>query len=325
MDYSKKISIVHMFLLVVCFILIVLSFLNIRGINNNDNKDIVSYKQNINTCCYIILSLSFLVLIRSLYNLFKIKEGEPVDPSDNIYSVIQGVVVYLFPFILLVLSIIIKANVSNILPDPNNKDDVDKFNKNNWSIDNIQNSSNGLLVMSIILFLLSIIYFVYRKYYGDDKPDISKQTVYDKQMEFFKKSILKAENEFDGAQNSGTATKDWLRNKANYIQQLKLKMLSLSKQREEEVQRNVIQNLQTYEQYSKALDEAKERTQDEIMFEAARGSVDVESIVPEHLQDVPMRGDLKIRTAPRSISSTPSISSIPSISSTPKPDTVSKS
>lgn len=301
-SYSRnKYKIVNIILIIISFILIVLSLLNIRGIDDSNSKEIVSYKQNINTCCYIILSVSLMVLVRSIIFLFLMRKGS-FDPLGKFYSISQNIIVYLFPFILLVLSIIIRSNVSYILPDLNNKDDVNNFNKNNWSIDNIQRSSNGLLIMSIILFLWGAGNFAYRKYFNIvDKPPITQQTVYDKQMEFFKNAILKAENEFNIAQTSGAATKDWLRNKANYIQQLKLKMLGLSKQREVEVQKTIIENLKSYEESTKALEEAKERTPDEIMFEAARGSVDIESIVPEHLQSFPIGSDIKIRTAPRTI------------------------
>ena len=301
--YSKnKFRIIHSLIILICFILMIFSLLNIRSGNKNDSKDVESSKGIVNTCCFIILGLSFIVLIRSVYIHSKISKNE-FDDDTYSYKYPQTAVVYVFPFLLLILSIMIKINISSILPDSNDKDAIDKFNKdedNHLGVDTIKKSSDGLLIMSIILFLWSIGHIAYTLY-SPEKPVISKETIYDKKMDFLKNTILKAENELNEARDKGKASRDWLAGKATVIQNLKLEILKLNKEREEQIQSTITENLKTYEQYNKALQEAKSRTQDELMFEESRGLVDVDSVVPEHLQDSPLKykEGINIRLTPR--------------------------
>ena len=166
-DDSKQ-KIKYIFLVILSITLIVLSFLNIRSGTDNDDKKTTDIISAINICSYIILILSLPILARCLWFFYTIRDGKYYQEIE----IVDKLLIFVFPLVILIVSIVLKVYVSNYLPDMNNPDEVEKYNKTHTlNAESVNNSSTGILVIGIILFVMSI-GFAY--YTSKSLPDVQK-------------------------------------------------------------------------------------------------------------------------------------------------------
>jgi hypothetical protein len=82
--------------------------------------------------------------------------------GDSNYSeidIINKLLIYVFPVSIFIVSIVQKVYVSNDIPDMKKRDDIENFNKSHRvSAETLNYSTNTLLIISIILFVSSLIY-----------------------------------------------------------------------------------------------------------------------------------------------------------------------
>jgi hypothetical protein len=150
-DSKQKMK--YIFLLMLSITLIILSFLNIRSGSDDDDKKTTDIISSINICSYIILILSLPILGRCLWFFYTIREGQYYKEIE----IFDKLLVFVFPLVILIVSIVLKVYVSNYLPDMNNPYDVEKYNKTHvLNAESVNNSSNAILVIGIILFIMSI-------------------------------------------------------------------------------------------------------------------------------------------------------------------------
>jgi heme/copper-type cytochrome/quinol oxidase subunit 2 len=136
--------------------LFIIGLLNIRKTSPQDDEKTREISNSINICSSIIIFLCFLVLLRCIFFFYMTRSG---DSQYQEIDIVNKVLIFIFPFTMLIVSIIQKIYVSNYLPNMNNKEEVDKFNKNHTINANVLDSSNNtLLVISSVLFLLSLYY-----------------------------------------------------------------------------------------------------------------------------------------------------------------------
>jgi hypothetical protein len=249
-------------------------------------------------------------------------------------EIVEKVVFYVFPFMLMVISIVQKAYISSILPDMDDQKAVNEYDSNHTlPASSVSGASTFLLILTIVLFLLSVGHFLYKKYFPEPpptapSPQIVQETEYDKTMRELKTLLQNKENDYNTVEKSGTASRDWLREKSNEIQDIKLAILTMSKGREEEVQKKLTQNVEETKKLKKALDDASSRHIEELAYEKQKGSINVEDIIPEHLKKQPSTIVVpKIITTQRSSSSAKPFSSSTSssLSSTFFPKDISSS
>lgn len=137
-------------------------FILILGFNNTDmSSDTTDQKTReittaVNGCSSVIMFLSFLVLLRCLFFFYMTRNGE----SNYVeIDIINKLLIFVFPVSILIVSIVQKVYVSNYIPDMSKRDEVEKFNKTHrTSAETINYSTNTLLLISIILFISSLIY-----------------------------------------------------------------------------------------------------------------------------------------------------------------------
>jgi hypothetical protein len=330
-NFITKDNIIHSLFIMLSLALMIVSFLDIRSSNQNDSQDTIKAIKNINNCSYAILVLSSILFIRSIIYFYMTREGMKYNEPE----IVEKVVFYVFPFMLMVTSIVQKAYISSILPDMDDEKAVNEYDSNHTlPASSVSGASTFLLILTIVLFLLSVGHFLYKKYFPEPpppapSPQIVQETEYDKTMRELKFLLQNKENDYNTVEKSGTASRDWLREKSNEIQDIKLAILTMSKGREEEVQKKLTQNVEETKKLKKALDEASSRHIEELAYEKQKGSINVEDIIPEHLKKQPSTIVIpKIITTQRSSSSSakPSSSSTSSsLSSTFFPKDISSS
>jgi len=260
--------------------LIILSILNIRSSNEKDDKDTKSAIKTINICSLIIIGLSLIVLFRTSYVFYVIRNQGSYysDKEDTINTIILGL-----PIIVFIVSVIQKVSISNILPDMDNQKAVDDYDKNHTlKAQDVKGSSDAIFYTSLAIFLMTVIYFVYNKY-SSKKINITKETQYDKVMKILKGQLQKEESEFNDAIKSNTASQSWLEDRQQEIERLKVSILSLKTKRDQSVQQETKDITSKYLDTKSELSRAQERTLDEAQV-MAEGTVDVEQIVPSHLK-----------------------------------------
>jgi len=287
--------------------LIVLSLLNIRSSNDKDDNDTKSAIKIINYCSLIIGGLSAIVLIRSIYVIYTVRQGT-FDPTYE--SVINKAISFL-PILVFITAVVQKINLSKILPDLSNKKAVDNYNQtHSLKAEDVKGSSDGIFWLSLILFLFSLYGLLYK---GKEEINISKETKYDKVMKILRDQLDKEEAEFEDAVKSKSASQAWLEDRRQEIERLKVSILTLKTRREQSVQEETASITKKLLTAQKDLGKAQERTEDEarVMIE---GTVDVDQIVPEHLQKDPKQPTL-VRVPTIKLSSTSSSSSGSSSSS----------
>lgn len=304
-NFFTKDNLIHSMYIMLSLALIIVSFLDIRSSNDNDNEDTIKAIKNINNCSYTILTLSSILFIRSIIYFYMTREGMKYNEPE----IVEKVIFYIFPFILMVTSIVQKAYISSILPDMDDDKAVSNYdNTHTLPASSVSGASTFLLILTIILFLLSIGHFLYKKYFSEPPPpqnkiEIIQETEYDKTMRELKNLLKNREINYEIAEKSGTASQDWLRERANEIQEIKLSILTMTKGREEDVQRKLTQNVEETKKLKKALEEASSRHLEELTYEKQKGNINIEDIIPDHLKKQPSQpsliGSPKLRTTQR--------------------------
>lgn len=179
---STKQKLKYIFLLMLSITLIVLSFLNIRSSNENDDKRTTDIISSINICSSIILGLSFLILGRCIWFFYTIRKGEFYQEIE----IFDKLLIFVLPFVILIVSIIQKIYISNYLPDMSDPLQVEKYNDTHTlKAEVVNNSGNAILIISIILFLMSIGFTYYISRSSTPQPKEVKEvkeTDYDREM-----------------------------------------------------------------------------------------------------------------------------------------------
>lgn len=269
----------HIILFVLCLTLIILSFLNLRSETEKDDDKIKNLIKTINTCSWIIIILSLMVLIRSSYIFYTIRtEGSY---EESVYS---NYILLSIPSFIFIVCIIQKFSISSILPDMNNKKAVDEYNNSHTlKAEDVKGSSDVIFYISLVLFLMSVLYIVYYKYYKKDEINITKETPYDKVMKLLREQLEREENEFNTALQNKSASEAWLEDRQQEIERLKISLLSLKAKREQNVQQETRDITKKLNETTSMLSNAQERTLDEARV-MSEGTVNIDNIVPVHLK-----------------------------------------
>jgi hypothetical protein len=137
-------------------------FIVILGFSNTDiSSDFSDQKTKdvttaINACSSVIMFLSFVVLLRCCFFFYMTRNG---DSNYSEIDIINKLLIYVFPVSIFIVSIVQKVYVSNYIPDMKKRDDIENFNKSHRvSAETLNYSTNTLLIISIILFVSSLIY-----------------------------------------------------------------------------------------------------------------------------------------------------------------------
>jgi hypothetical protein len=269
----------HVILFVLCLTLIILSFLNLRSENEKDDDKIKNLIKTINTCSWIIIILSLIVLIRSSYIFYTIR-------TDGSYeeSVYSNYVLLSIPTFIFIVCIIQKISISSILPDMNNKKAIDDYNNSHTlKAEDVKGSSDVIFYISLVLFLMSILYIFYYKYYKKEEINITKETPYDKVMKLLREQLEREQDEFNTALQNKSASEAWLEDRQQEIERLKISLLSLKAKREQNVQQETRDITKKLSETTSILSNAQERTLDEARV-MSEGTVNIDNIVPVHLK-----------------------------------------
>lgn len=310
-DDSKQ-KMKYVFLLVLSITLIVLSFLNIRSGTDTDDKKTTDIISAINTCSYIILILSLPILGRCFWFFYTIREGRYYQEIE----IFDKLLVFVFPLVILIISIVLKVYVSNYLPDMNNPDEVEKYNKTHTlNAESVNNSSNAILVIGIILFIMSIGFAYYTAKSLPQKPteqkempqqpqhpDKLRESEFDKEMRELKKDKEDLEKYVKNMRElymKKEVTEDLLNEYEHALGSLDLKIKEKQakrakekKDREEELKRKLQEQEETY----------KKATQKDILSTIRDGRLPTQEL------DI---GKYKVIETARVSSSTPGSTSTP--------------
>jgi uncharacterized membrane protein len=136
--------------------ILILGFINTDMSSDSKDEKTKDVTNAVNICSSIIMFLCFVVLLRCAFFFYMTRTGDSVYQEIDI---VNKLLIFVFPLCILVVSIIQKVYVSNYLPDMKNRDEVEKFNKTHRvNAETINSSINTLLLISIILFISSLIY-----------------------------------------------------------------------------------------------------------------------------------------------------------------------
>ncbi len=266
----------------------ILSLLSYRSANNNDSDEVKRAISIINKWTAALTAFSLVFVLYSgyvLYKLINIGKYEEYSKINNIYA-----------YTLLSLGLLVTVSVqyhyiSLILPDMNDKNAVTNYdNTHRLSASSVNNISNTLLGLSIVLFIFCLLYVVYKRVNPDD-VNITKETQYDKVMKVLKQQLSNEERELNDAIKNKTASDAWVEDRKQEIERIKLSILGIKRSREESVQKETSNLTNKLSTETQALNKAQERTIDEInVMQGA--SVNVEQIVPSHLKKNPTQPTL---------------------------------
>ena len=271
-------TIKYILLFILAWIFIGCSFVNFRSPLDTDSDKTKTAISSINKCSWaIIIPSVFVIFICSIYFYVTFKLNKSLD--GKVMTLIDKFLLYIYPIFMVITSIIQKTYVSSILPDMNNVDDVTQFNKDHRvTASYINGNMNILLIISFTLLIMSGVYLYFKK--GDDQ--IEKETVYDKTVKAYKDQLHKLEKDYDNSK--GKASESWLQEKENEIETYKLIILELTKKHLEKVKDQETKFAQTLKSTKEALDKAREI---DIETHLAKGSIDVETLVPSHIKTDP--------------------------------------
>jgi hypothetical protein len=280
-------TIKYVLLFIISWIFIGCSFINFRTPLETDSDKTKSAISSINKMSWIIIIMSVIVvLFCSVYFFTTFKLEKPFE--GKIITVFDKFLLYVYPIFMLVIIIIQKSYVSSILPDMTNKDAVFDFNKKHAvTASYINGNMNFLLIMSIILLIMSGLYLYFKV---DDDINIEKETLYDKTVKAYKDQLHKLEKEFD--ESKKVASESWIQEKENEIETYKLIILELTRKHFEQVKQRETAFAQNLKSTKEALDRAREI---DVETHMAKGSLDIETVIPTHIKSNPNAESLTTR------------------------------
>jgi uncharacterized membrane protein len=298
--------------------LIVLSFLNIRSSNENDDKRTTDIISSINICSSIILGLSFLILGRCIWFFYTLRKGEFYQEIE----IFDKLLIFVLPFVILIVSIIQKVYISNYLPDMSDPLQVEKYNDTHTlKAEVVNNSGNAILIISIILFLMSIGFTYYISRSSTPQPKETKEvkeikeTDYDremKQLTIDKQKLTQDVKKIKELYNKGEASEDLLQEYEHALGTIELAIQETKANRTREIRER------------KEFLDKKLKEQEKTIKESKKGdliSMLREGTLEKNIGKVPITSSSSFSKSPgTSSSTTPSFSSNdPSLIKSSKP------
>ncbi len=243
-DEDTKKIIKYGLLLLLSLTLMVLSFMDIRATSDTDDQKTIDRIAAINLCSWIIIFLSGLILLRCLYFIYTKYKGE----AHNEYEIVDKIIIFLFPLVIMVSSIVQKVFISSLLPDMQDPRAVAEYNKTHTvAAETVQGSSNIILGISIFLFVLMLIYAYLTKTDAPPSPptkDVSLQkpvplpqqmSTYDKKMSQLTNILRQYENEYNNYLTTGNASPSLLEDKELQIERMKVAIAELKASRDRNI------------------------------------------------------------------------------------------
>ena len=160
MEESTKNLLVGVFFFILGISLFILSILDKRSYEDNENQSIKDNIDSINTCTYIIMGVSLFATLVGVIHIIRSNRPDFLQVLTTLSPRIESFIMIAFALLILIVGIIQRVKINNILPDMSDDSAVKSYNDHHTiSASSVLGSNMAIIVSGIVLLGAGIVHF----------------------------------------------------------------------------------------------------------------------------------------------------------------------
>lgn len=207
MEESTKQMLFGLFFFILGFSLFIMSILDIRSYQDNDNQIIKDNIDTINSCTYIIMVLAAIMVLTGIMFMIRSKRQDFLDIFFSLSARTGSFIMIAVGILILIIGIVQRVKINNILPDMSDENAIKSYNDHHTlPASSVLGSNLGIIVSGTIFLFAGIVQFFMNRESADKLNKTKAEIQHEKNM----KIVESKRKEWEDAVKAGTYSEDKL-------------------------------------------------------------------------------------------------------------------